>query len=129
MLQLGFFALLITKLYNWASIIDIVLRVAAFALVMVLYGQNRTTLNMTTPWIILILSFPILGIGLTLLIGLDGGTFKMKKRYAEIDYRLLPMLGEMMKSLKSSRRKIPVRVRLQDILRKTLSILFIMVRV
>lgn len=94
LLQLGFFALLLTKLYNWASIIDIVLRVTAFALVLVLYGQNRTTLNMTTPWIILILSFPILGIGLTLLIGLDGGTYKMKKRYAEIDYRLLPMLGK-----------------------------------
>lgn len=94
LLQLGFFALLLTKLYNWASIIDIVLRVTAFALVLVLYGQNKTTLNMTTPWIILILSFPILGIGLTLLIGLDGGTYKMKKRYTEIDYRLLPMLGK-----------------------------------
>ncbi len=92
LLQLGFFYLLLTKLYNWASIIDIVLRIAAFALAMVLYGQNRTTLNMTTPWIILILSFPVLGIGLTLLIGLDGGTHKMKIRYSEIDTRLLPML-------------------------------------
>ena len=47
---------------------------------------------MKMPWVILILIFPIMGVGLYLLIGLNGGTHKMRERYAEIDSKLLPML-------------------------------------
>ena len=45
---------------------------------------------MKMPWVILILIFPIMGVGLYLLIGLNGGTHKMRERYAEIDSKLLP---------------------------------------
>ena len=37
-------------------------------------------LPMKMPWVILILIFPIMGVGLYLLIGLNGGTHKMRER-------------------------------------------------
>ena len=38
-------------------------------------------------------------VGLYLLIGLNGGTHKMRERYAEIDSRLLPMLSDSQECL------------------------------
>ncbi len=49
---------------------------------------------MKTPWIILILTLPILGVALYFLIGLNGGTWKMRMRYKKIDEKLLPLLPE-----------------------------------
>lgn len=39
---------------------------------------------MKTPWIILILTLPILGVALYFLIGLNGGTWKMRMRYKRL---------------------------------------------
>ncbi len=55
---------------------------------------------MKMPWVILILIFPIMGVGLYLLIGLNGGTHKMRERYAEIDSKLLPMLPDNQECLR-----------------------------
>ena len=44
--------------------------------------------------IILILTLPILGVALYFLIGLNGGTWKMRMRYKKIDEKLLPLLPE-----------------------------------
>ena len=49
---------------------------------------------MKTPWIILILTFPILGVALYFMIGMNGGTRKMRMRYKRIDEKLLPLLPE-----------------------------------
>ena len=62
-------------------------------MVLGLYASNKTS-SMKMPWVILILIFPIMGVGLYLLIGLNGGTHKMRERYAEIDSKLLPMLSD-----------------------------------
>ena len=40
------------------------------------------------------LAFPIMGLGLYLLVGLNGGTAKMRKRYQKIDEQLLPCLPQ-----------------------------------
>ena len=48
-----------------------------------------------------------MGVGLYLLIGLNGGTHKMRERYAEIDKILLPMLPDNQESLNRIKEKIP----------------------
>ena len=50
-------------------------RLLAGVLVLKLYASDQTS-SMKMPWVILILVFPILGVGLYLLIGLNGGTRK-----------------------------------------------------
>ena len=55
-----------------------------------------------------IISFcPAVEIGLYLLIGLNGGTHKMRERYAEIDSKLLPMLSDNQKCLNRINETIP----------------------
>lgn len=62
---------------------------------------------MKMPWIILILVFPILGVSLYLLVGLDGGTKMMSRRYREVDARLFPMLPENRGILNELKEKEP----------------------
>ena len=62
---------------------------------------------MKMPWVILIIYIPVMGVGLYLLIGLNGGTHKMRERYAEIDKILLPMLPDNQESLNRIKEKIP----------------------
>ena len=48
-----------------------------------------------------------MGVGLYLLIGLNGGTHKMRERYAEIDSKLLPMLPDNQECLNRINETIP----------------------
>ena len=48
-----------------------------------------------------------MGVGLYLLIGLNGGTHKMRERYAEIDSKLLPMLSDNQECLNRINETIP----------------------
>ncbi|MBQ5387299.1 MAG: PLDc_N domain-containing protein, partial [Lachnospiraceae bacterium] len=52
------------------------------------------TSNIKTPWIILILAVPIVGVGIFLIVGLNGKPYAMRKRYEEVDGVLMPMLTE-----------------------------------
>ena len=54
--------------------------------------SHRSPRRSKLPWILLILMFPIMGLGLYLLVGLNGGTEKMRRRYQKIDEQLLPLL-------------------------------------
>jgi len=76
---------------NYAGLIAVVIRVLALFLVLFIYSQNKTG-SIKIPWIILILLFPPVGVSLYLFIGLSGSTRKMKKRYAEMDAKLMPNL-------------------------------------
>lgn len=44
------------------------------------------------PLVMLILAFPIFGIIMYLLVGLNGHTYKMRQRYDAVDAIVLPML-------------------------------------
>lgn len=68
-------------------------RLLALVLVLLIYNEQKTS-TMKTPWIILILISPILGTTLFLLIGLNGHTRRMKKRYEKIDRALFPNLTQ-----------------------------------
>lgn len=90
--------LLFTSLASYAEWINLAMRIAAIILVLAIYGLHRTS-SMKTPWIILILSFPVMGSTLYLLVGLNGHTWRMRQRYEEIDAQLLPLLPDNAKEL------------------------------
>lgn len=96
---------MLTKLQTVAAWIDIVLHLLALLLVLGIYALDMTS-SMKMPWIILILALPILGTVLYLLVGLNGGTRKMRERYEDLDLRLLPLLsgkdGETIKRLEET---------------------------
>lgn len=93
LLEIVFLLFLFTKVSEYATIIDWVTRIVAIFLVLGLYSMDKTS-SMKMPWIILMLAFPILGVSLYLLVGLNGSTKKMRARYEEIDKKLLPYLAD-----------------------------------
>ena len=93
LLEVVFIITIVTRLNEYAEIINLFTRILSGILVLRLYASDKTS-SMKMPWVILILIFPIMGVGLYLLIGLNGGTHKMRERYAEIDSKLLPMLPD-----------------------------------
>ena len=93
LLEVVFIITIVTRLNEYAEIINLFTRILSGILVLGLYASDKTS-SMKMPWVILILIFPIMGVGLYLLIGLNGGTHKMRERYAEIDSKLLPMLSD-----------------------------------
>lgn len=76
--------LLVTALSSYEKWINIAIRAAATVIVLVLYGKNKTS-SLKMPWIVLILTIPIIGTALYFLIGMNGGTKRMRKRYAKIN--------------------------------------------
>ena len=93
LLEVVFLVGIFKGLNEYAVVIDNMTRIFAVILVLKIYGRNETS-SMKTPWIILILTLPILGVALYFLIGLNGGTWKMRMRYKKIDEKLLPLLPE-----------------------------------
>lgn len=93
LLQLVFIVSVFTRLNAYAVWIDSATRILAFILVLKIYGSDKLS-TIKTPWIILILVFPIMGSVLYVLVGLNGGTWKMRARFAKIDSKLLPMLPD-----------------------------------
>ena len=62
-------------------------------LVLRIYGSHKTaSIRMT--WMLVILLLPIFGTALYLLIGLNGHTLMMRKRYEDVDKVLFPMLPD-----------------------------------
>ncbi len=106
LLEVIFIITIVTRLNEYAEIINLFTRILSGILVLRLYASDKTS-SMKMPWVILILIFPIMGVGLYLLIGLNGGTHKMRERYAEIDSKLLPMLPDNQECLSRIKEKIP----------------------
>lgn len=134
LLEAAFIIAMITKLNQYAEIINLMTRLLAGVLVLKLYASDQTS-SMKMPWVILILVFPILGVGLYLLIGLNGGTRKMRERYDQIDRELLPLLPNDSECRETLGRKIPKAGNILIIYRKMppirsirIQMLFIMMR-
>ena len=106
LLQLVFIISTFTRLNEYAVWIDSVTRILAFILVLKIYGSDKLS-TIKTPWIVLILVFPIMGSVLYVLVGLNGGTWKMRARYARIDAKLLPMLPDNEAAAKVLRDRLP----------------------
>ena len=106
LLEVIFIIVMVTRLNEYAEVVNLFTRIFSGILVLGLYASDKTS-SMKMPWVILILIFPVMGVGLYLLIGLNGGTHKMRERYAEIDKILLPMLPDNQESLNRIKEKIP----------------------
>ena len=120
LLEAAFIIAMITKLNQYAEIINLMTRLLAGVLVLKLYASDQTS-SMKMPWVILILVFPILGVGLYLLIGLNGGTRKMRERYDQIDRELLPLLPNDSECRGTLGRKIPKAGNISDYIQKNAS--------
>ena len=93
LLEISLIVLLFTKLNQYATWINTLTRLVALILVLGIYGQHKTS-TMKMPWIMLIMAFPIMGVILFLLVGLNGSTWKMRNRFQLIDSVLMPKLPQ-----------------------------------
>lgn len=91
LIEVTLIVLLFTTLSDYAEWLNILLRILGAILVLYIYSED-TTATMKMPWIILILLFPIVGVTIYLLVGLNHGTRKMRERYQAIDAQLFPLL-------------------------------------
>ncbi|MBQ8955658.1 MAG: cardiolipin synthase [Lachnospiraceae bacterium] len=76
--------------FVWVSIL---INLLGAVLVLFIYGKHVTA-AMKMPWLILITAFPILGVFLYLMTGLNKGTHEMRNRYKLLDGKLMPLLTE-----------------------------------
>ena len=106
LLEVTFMVSMITRLNEYAEIVNLLTRLLGTILVLALYASDQTS-SMKMPWIILILIFPIMGVALYLLIGLNGGTRKMRKRYEKIDSRIFPLIPANRDNLERLRLQLP----------------------
>jgi len=80
------------------------LRFLGAIFVLRIYGSHKTaSIRMT--WMLVILLLPITGTLLYLLIGLNGHSLKMRKRYEDVDRILMPMLPENQDVAEKARAK------------------------
>ena len=94
--------ILMTKLYDYAMWVSIFYRLLGIVIVLGIYGAHWTA-SMKMPWLILITAFPLFGVTLYLLIGLNGHTLTMAGRYQKIDDMLLPMIEQKDKIMEELR--------------------------
>ena len=82
------------------------MRLLGAIIVIIMYSSDMDSASKMT-WIILIMALPIFGVTFFLLAGLNYVPHKMKKRYEEVDQKLLPMLPDGSDSLASLREEDP----------------------
>lgn len=88
LIQVGWIVSLFLWLSEYSASINLICMIAAVLLVLRIYGKHQIA-AFKMPWIILIMAFPILGLCLYLLFGHKDVTKKMRKRFEEIDPKLL----------------------------------------
>jgi len=87
-LQVGVLILLIVYLGKNATWIELSIQIVAAILVIKIYSEEKTS-AMKTPWIILILVLPVVGVSLYYLIGGNLGSYWMKKKFNKVDSAIL----------------------------------------
>ena len=92
-LQLAVIMLINLRFAQQAEWFAIGMRLLGAMLVLYIYN-NRTPSAMKMTWIIAIMALPVFGASFYLLAGLNRGTFRMRKRFKEIDAKLFPLLPD-----------------------------------
>ena len=91
LLQIGWLFILAQWLDGYSDVISVLASVVAVVLVCRIYSKDINS-AMKTPWIIVILLFPIMGICLYCLVGHSDVTRGMRKRFEKIDATLIERL-------------------------------------
>ncbi len=92
-LEVGVILLLVLSAGQKATWIYTVIRILGAIIVLFIYGSHKTaSIRMT--WIMVILILPICGTMFYLMVGLNGHSLKMRKRYEDIDKILFPFLPD-----------------------------------
>ncbi|MEE1056331.1 MAG: cardiolipin synthase [Acutalibacteraceae bacterium] len=91
LLQIGWLFVLAQWLDDYSAVISVLASVVAVMLVCIIYSKDINS-AMKTPWIIVILLFPIMGICLYFLVGHSNVTRGMRKRFEKIDATLIERL-------------------------------------
>lgn len=89
--------LLVVSLFTWlrlySQIIAVILTVAAAAIVIFIYSEDKTS-SMKTPWIIIMLLMPVFGIPVFFIVGNDTTVKRMKRQFRAADDEILPLLPD-----------------------------------
>ena len=117
LLEVIFIVSLFTRLNRYAEAINILTRVLALIIILNMYA-SPVTATIKMPWILLMLVFPVMGVTLYLLVGLNGGTNRMKKRYRDIDEELLPLLPENKNISQKLHEKVPKAGNIADYIQR-----------
>lgn len=91
--QVAWLYVLAAKLNAWSTAIGAATSLLAAVLVLRIYGKHQNA-AFKMPWIILILVFPLLGVFLYALFGHKDVTKRMRRRFEEIDPKLLGEIGQ-----------------------------------
>lgn len=96
-LSVIFQALFIIALFAWlgnyAKWIQVATSIIALFFVLMIYSKDSIS-AIKTPWILLIMVLPIVGMVLYLLVIFNPSVKKMRKKYRDVDAELLPLLPE-----------------------------------
>ena len=93
LLEIILFIVAFVGLHQYAGWILIITRFAATILILMICSQDRTA-SIKMFWIMIIMAVPVFGVFLYMMIGLNGYTRWMAKRYRKVDEQLLPLLKE-----------------------------------
>ena len=92
-IKVAFILVVMLRFNEQAEWFAIGTRILGALLVLFIYNDLKTA-SMKMTWIIIIMALPVFGATLYLLIGINWHTFKMRRRYKEVDARLLKLLPE-----------------------------------
>ena len=101
LIQLFWLVGLLSRLGQAFPWVNGIITVAAIAIALTIYSRKMNA-AMKLPWMMLIIVLPVLGIVLYALIGLNGATRRMKKRFTIIDRQLFPLMpqdGQVLETL------------------------------
>ena len=113
LLQIVVLGLILYEFSNYSIYFQIGFGVLSIIIVLTIYGRHTNSAN-KMPWMIFIMCVPVFGILLYLLMGRPGVTAKARKRFEEIDSKILPYLKprrSILNSLEISDPNIASRVK------------------
>ena len=104
LLEVAVILMLLAMAEQVAGWIYSLLHILSAIFVLRIYGSHKTaSIRMT--WMLVILLIPIFGTALYVMIGLNGHSLKMRKRYEDIDKILFPMLPDGEKEAENARKR------------------------
>ena len=104
LLEVAVILMLLAMAEQVAGWIYSLLHILSAIFVLRIYGSHKTaSIRMT--WMLVILLIPIFGTALYVMIGLNGHSLKMRKRYEDIDKILFPMLPGGEKEAENARKR------------------------